>query len=260
MSYRVGKFGFLNNFLPYYWLEKKNWGGGAGEKILKSLEIIESPPKKFPEMLETGEIDFAPVPSFHFIKNKKSLKNYEFCIASKDKVLSVVVVSNGKNLDDGSIAISDATLTSVNLLKVILKEKGLKNRLVVAEESTAGKLLKSCNNALVIGDEAIKARMVYRVVMDLGEEFHEITGYPMVFGISASLKEKDMKEVDRMIMESVDWGLEHIEEVVEAARQKFSLPPEFLREYFRTLSYRLGSKEKKGLKKFEEMCGEKGLL
>jgi chorismate dehydratase len=188
-----------------------------------------------------------------------SLRNYDFCIASRDRVLSVVVVSNGKNLD-GSIAISNASLTSVNLLRIILKERGLSNRLVMTEGSNAGELLKTCNNALVIGDEAIKARMVYRVVMDLGEEFYELTGYPMVFGISASLKEKNLNEVDRIIMKSVDWGLNNMKEVVKAARKKFFMPEEFLEEYFNTLCYRFGSKEQRGLESFEELCKENGLI
>jgi len=245
---RVGKFGFLNNFLPYYWLEKQNF------------EVVEAPPKKLAEMLEKGEIDFAPVPSFYFLKNKERLKSYDFCVASKDRVLSVVVVSKRKTLDDGCIAVTNETMTSVNLLRIILKEKGLENRVVMLDKSNACELLKRCDHALVIGDEAIKARMIYRVVMDLGEEWYELTGHPMVFGISASLKNRDVSDINRKLMESVEWGLENIDVVVDEAKKKFNLPSEFLEEYFRCLSYRLGSKEKKGLETFEEMCRENGLL
>lgn len=245
---RVGKFGFLNNFLPYYWLEKQN------------VEVIEAPPKKLAEMLEKGEIDFAPVPSFYFLKNKERLKNYDFCVASKDRVLSVVVVSKRKTLDDGCIAVTNETMTSVNLLRIILKEKGMENRVVMLDKSNACELLKRCDHALVIGDEAIKARMLYRVVMDLGEEWYELTGYPMVFGVSASLRNRDASEINRKLMESVEWGLENIDVVVDEAKKKFNLPSEFLEEYFRCLNYRLGSKERKGLEIFEEMCRENGLL
>jgi len=255
MLFKIGKFGFLNNYLPYYWLEKQKKCSG-----LEGFEIVESPPNKLCEMIEKGVIDFAPIPSFFYITKKKVLRNYDFCIASKNRVLSVVVVSNGKELEDGAIAVSGATVTSLNLLKIILKERGLKNKLVVKKEKNANELLKSFKNALVIGDEAIKARMVYRVVMDLGEEWYEMTGYPMVFGISASLKEKNMEEVNKMIMNSVDWGINNLDEVVEEAKQKFSMPSEFLEEYFKTLSYRLGSRRKRGLQKFEEMCLEYRLL
>jgi chorismate dehydratase len=245
---KIGKFGLLNNFLPYYWLEKQ------------PIDVIEASPKRLAEMLERKEIDFAPVPSFYFLKKKDMLKSYEFCIASLKKALSVVVISNGKRLDEDCIAITNQTLTSVNLLRIILEERRMKNRLVMLNESKASELLKHCKHALVVGDEAIKARMIYRVVMDLGEEWYELTGYPMVFGISASLRERNAGRISKLLIESVDWGIKHLSEVVEVARQKFSMPAEFLEKYFTALSYRVGAKERKGLKAFEEMCHENELV
>ncbi|RLI73579.1 futalosine synthase [Archaeoglobales archaeon] len=244
---RIGKFGFLNNFLPYYWLEKQGY------------KTIEANPKEMAKML--GEkIDFAPIPSFHFLLNKSKLKSYDFCISSKNEVKSVLVVSKNKELDDGSIALTTHSLTSINLLKIILKEKGLKNKLVLLNKSKASELLENCNQALVIGDEAIKARMIYKVVMDLGEEWYELTGYPMVFGISASLKNFDGSKANELILKSIDWGLENLDEVVKAAESKFKMPREFLEDYFKTLTYKMSSKERKGLELFEVLCNEYGLL
>ncbi len=250
MSIKIGKFGFVNNLLPYYGLEQKG------------VRVIEASPKKLVEMFEKREIDFAPVPSFYYIKNKDKLRSYEFCIASKERVLSVVVVSNGKMLDDdnGRIAVTNQTVTSLNLLKIVLREYEMRNRVVLVNESKASELLKHGTHALVIGDEAIKARMAYRVVMDLGEEWHELTGYPMVFGISMSLKEKDMNEVNKAVMESVEWGEKNVDVVVTEAAKKLGMPVEFLHEYFKSLTYRLGAKEKRGLELYEEKCYEYGLL
>jgi len=250
MTIKIGKFGFVNNFLPYYWLEQNG------------VRVIEASPRTLARMFETGEIDFAPVPSFYYIKNKDRLRSYDFCIAARNSVLSVVLVSEGKMLDDdnGCIAVTNQTVTSLNLLKIILRECGRKNRVVVMNESKTSELLKHCAYALVIGDEAIKARMAYRVVMDLGEKWRELTGYPMVFGISASQKDKDMNEVNRKVMESVEWGKKNVDAVVAEAEKKFGMPVEFLHEYFKSLTYRLGAKEKRGLELFEEKCHEYGLL
>jgi len=248
MPIKIGKFGFVNNFLPYYWLEQNG------------VRIIEASPRKLAELFEKGEIDFAPVPSFYYIKNKDKLRSYDFCIASRNSVLSVVLVSEGKTLDDGCIAVTNQTLTSLNLLKIILSERGLKNRVALVNESKASELLKHCTHALVIGDEAIKARMSYRVVMDLGEEWRKLTGYPMVFGISASLRGKDMSRVNKAVTESVEWGKKNIDVVVAEAGKKFEMPVEFIREYFKSLTYQMGAKERKGLELFEEKCHEYGLL
>ncbi|MHC1610237.1 MAG: menaquinone biosynthesis protein [Candidatus Methanospirareceae archaeon] len=248
MEIRIGKFGLLNNYLPYYRLEQNG------------VRVIEALPKQLAEMFETGEIDFAPVPSFYYLKNQDRLKSYDFCVAAKHSALSVVVVSREKMLDSQCIAVTNQTTTSVNLLEIILRERGLKNEVVPVDESEASELLKRCPHALVIGDEALKARLEYRVVMDLGEEWRELTGYPMVFGIATSLKERDMSEVNRTVMDSVEWGEENIDEIVKEAKRKFGMPVEFLKVYFKSLTFRMGAGEKRGLKLFEEKCHEYGLL
>ncbi|NQE45022.1 Chorismate dehydratase [ANME-1 cluster archaeon GoMg2] len=250
MSIKIGKFGFVNNFLPYYRLEQNG------------VRVIEALPKKLAGMFDEGKIDFAPVPSFYYIKNKDKLRTYEFCVASKNSVLSVVLVSNGKMRDGGSesIAVTDQTVTSLNLLKIILREKGRKNKIVPVNNCKASELLKHGTYALVIGDEAIKARLRYKVVMDLGVEWRELTGYPMVFGISTSRKDRDMTEVNRTVMDSIEWGEKNVEVVVAEAAEKFGMPVDFLDEYFKSLTYQMGAKEKRGLELFEEKCHEYGLL
>jgi chorismate dehydratase len=248
MKLRIGKFGFVNNFLPYYWLDQNG------------TEVIEASPRNLATMFEKGEIDFAPVPSFYYLKNKNKLRSYEFCIAAKHRVLSVVVVSRENLLGNQCIAVTNQTTTSINLLKIILRERGLQNEVVPVEESNASELLKRCPHALVIGDEALKARRKYNVVMDLGEEWRDLTGYPMVFGISTSLKERDMSDVNRTVMESITWGEENIDAIAKEAANKYELPADFLELYFKTLTYRLGVKERKGLELFEEKCHEYGLL
>ncbi len=250
MSTRIGKFDFLNNYLPYYWLEQNG------------TRIIEALPKTLARMFEEGKVDFTPVSSFYYLKNKVRLASYDFCLASKQNVLSVVVVSNGNTPGgiNGSIAVTNQTTTSVNLLKIILRERGLKNKLVLVNASNAGTLLKHCNHALLIGDEAIKARMKYRVMMDLGEEWRDLTGYPMVFGIAISRKVEDMRAINRKVKESVEWGKRNVDVIITEAEKKFGLPAEFLERYFKTLTYRLGAEERRGLELFEKKCHEYGLL
>ncbi len=245
---RIGKFGFLNNFLPYYWIEK-----------FKKAELIETTPKGMIEMIERRELDFAPIPSFYFLKNRNRFKSYRFCIGSKREVLSVLVVSSKEN-PDYRIALTSESVTSVNLLKIILREKGLNYKLIPTNWKSADDLLRLCECALVIGDEAIRARMKYRVVMDLGTEWFELTGYPMIFGISVSLRDVDARRCDELLMHSIKWGFENFYEVVSNAKKLSGVDEQFLKRYFRSLTYRMGYKERKGLDVFEELCREHGLL
>ena len=106
----------------------------------------------------------------------------------------------------------------------------------------------------------MEARRKFNVVMDLGAEWFDLTGYPMVFGISASLSHKNMSEANDKILASLSWGMRNIDEVVAEASKKSGFAADFLKKYFLSLSYRMGVKERKGLELFEEKCVEHHLL
>ncbi len=243
---KIGKFGLINNFLPYYYIEKN---GG--------YEVIESYPKNLAEMLLRGKIDYAPVPSYFYLKNRDKLRRYRFCVASDGEVYSVVVVSKKKRLDDSPIALTTKSLTSVKMLEIIKKEKGLINKLI-PHSGNFFEMLKDFDHALVIGDDAIKARMIYRVVMDIGEEWKELTDLPVVFGIASSIR--DAEKVDEDILHSYEKGLKNIDSIVDEASRKFRMPIEFLRAYFERLIHVARKREIKSLKVFEEFCHDYGLL
>lgn len=239
---RIGKFGFVNNFLPYYKLERDG-----------RYKVYEGTPRKLAEMFEKGEICYAPIPTYELIK--KGYEPKKFCVASDGEVYSVIVVSKKKRLDDSPIAITSQSMTSASMMRIIKREKGLVNDLVVVNGGVES-MLRDFDHALIIGDEAIRARMRYRVVMDLGEEWKEITGLPAVFGVAVA----KVEGVDEDVIESLRWGKKNVEEIVKVASEKFRLPEDFLFHYFSSLIHELGQKERKSLEVFGEMCREHRLL
>lgn len=239
---RIGKFGFVNNFMPYYRLEMEG-----------KYEIVEGTPRILAELFERGEIVYAPIPTFELIK--KGYEPKRFCVASDGEVYSVIVVSKRKRLDDSPIAVTANSLTSANMMKIIKEERGMLNKLISCNGSVE-EMLKNFDHALVIGDEAIRARMRFRVLMDIGEEWKEITGLPAVFGIAVSRVEG----IDEDVISSLRWGRKNMEEIARIASEKFKLPEEFLMHYFSSLIHELGMRERKSVEVFEEMCREYGLL
>ncbi len=243
---KIGKFDYVNNYLPYYYIEREGLA-----------EVVRANPKEMITLLESGVIDYAPIPSFYYLRNMRRLKRYRFCVASKGKVYSVLVVSRNGKLGE-RVGVTCETTTSVNLLKLILRERNLNCKVIQTGFSKAEEILKTCDSALVIGDSALKAFKKFKVVFDLGEEWKDLTGYPMVFGISSSVK--DARECDDLLMSSLKWGYENFDDVVRSASKEFGMNEEFLRTYFRALRHEMDSKCERGLKAFEELCREYRLL
>ncbi len=242
---KIGKFGLINNFLPYYQIEKEG-----------KYKVVESSPRELSEMILRGDIVYAPVPSYFYIQKKDILDCHNFCVSSDGEVFSVVVVSRRKRLDDSPIAVTSKSMTSSRMLEIIRRERGMINRLVITDGNFMD-VLREFNHVMIIGDEAIKARMVFRVVMDIGEEWKEITGLPAVFGIATSKRGFEHgKAIDRDVIYSYRKGMEMKDEIVEIASLKFRMPSEFLSIYFSKLIHEAGRKEIKSLNVFEELVDE----
>ncbi len=243
---RIGKFGYLNNFLPYY--------------HLNGMEIVEASPRKMAEMLLKGEIAYAPVPSFFYIKNRSLLRRYRFCVASDGRVMSVAVVSKERRLDESPIAASCDSMTSVNMLRIILAENGRSNEVVEVDENRADAMLSRFKHALVIGDEALRAVTRFNVLLDLGEAWKDLTGLPAVFGIAASRSDVDASGIDAMVLSSLRKAYKDFDEIVRIASEEANFPTNVLAEYFRLLRFEMGSKEERGLIEFERRLREHGII
>ncbi|MDW8014040.1 MAG: menaquinone biosynthesis protein [Archaeoglobaceae archaeon] len=233
----IGKFGFLNNFLPYYYVD------GA---------VLETTPRKMAELLVEGKILYAPIPSIFYIKNKKILRSYKFCISSDGEVMSVAVFSKDGKLGK-KVAVTSESMTSLEMFKIILRELKIGCK-IFEVKMKAEEALKEFDSVLLIGDEALEAFLKYKVAMDIGQAWKDLTGLPAVFGISASLKSVDAREIDRKILESTKKAYENFEEVVKKASNLSGFPESLLAKYFKLLNFELGVKEEKGLKVLEELC------
>jgi predicted solute-binding protein len=116
-------------------------------------------------------------------------------------------------------------------------------------------MLRGADAALIIGDPALRIapeRLPY-YVYDLGAEWVDLTGLPMVFAVWAGRREAVTAELAEVFRDSYSYGRERIDEIVaqEAARREFA--PEMVREYLtRHIVHSLGAREYEGMQLFLE--------
>ena len=114
-------------------------------------------------------------------------------------------------------------------------------------------MLRVADAALIIGDPALRvdpARLPYEV-HDLGGEWVEMTGLPMVFAVWAARKGVVTPEVVEEFRASCRYGREHMDEIVAAESPRLGFAPEFVRQYLtRHIVHDLGSREYQGMDLF----------
>ena len=212
-------------------------------------EIIFCPPSTLAMKLRGGEIDAALVSITEVLFNDGYDVLDGIAVASRGEVKSVFLAYRRPIEQTPVIYCDPASLTSVNLLRVLLAGKGLFPELLPLPEEFPREL-PDC--FLLIGDQALRFLRQPRshAIWDLGSAWFELHRLPFVYAVWALRRDAPTTALRERLRAARDAGLANTESIV-AKYSEFE--PDFVREYLhRHLRYQLGPEEKLGLIKFAE--------
>jgi chorismate dehydratase len=207
------------------------------------------PPSKLAEMLQRNELDAALVSVTEVLFNNRYDILDGIAIASLGEVVSVLV-AHREPLEEVKVIYCDsASLTSVNLLRVLLAERGLTPEFRPLPDYQAAKDLDA---VLLIGDRAIDfVRAPHEhEIWDLGAAWFELTKLPFVYAVWALRRDVDTSRLRRQLREAKDFGLDTLDYLI-SSRTEYDY--EFRKDYLGWhIHFHLGADEKRGLAKFVE--------
>ena len=206
----------------------------------------------------------APIPTADYASNVGKLSLIrDIGIVGRESVGSVLLFGNRPIETMRDIALPSDSSTSNMLMRWILKQRGIDPKYVKMGPDMDS-MLDECDGALIIGDRAIAAAIDNPEVVrrDLGREWVEITGLPMVFGVFAARKDSNEHSISRareLMLSNYNIFLEQEEVrniVISDASKKVSLSIERVSEYYANeVSNLLSPESIKGLGVFlEEVC------
>jgi chorismate dehydratase len=171
-------------------------------------------------------------------------------IASRGAVRSILLVTRKPLAEIRTLAADTSSRTSVQLARIILDRRHGVRPHIIAHAPDLDRMMAAADAALIIGDPALRidpAALPYPAY-DLGTEWTEMTGLPMVFAVWAGPKEMIRPEVEAIFHASHAFGRARIEDIIcqDAVPRGFS--PEIARAYLtRHIICELGPAEYKGL-------------
>ncbi len=213
-------------------------------------------PSKLAEMLRRDELDAALVSVTEVLFNDRYDVLDGVSIASLGEVKSVFVAHRYPLAEVHEIFCDPASLTSVNLLKVLLAERGIRAELIPLPDY---EFAPSCDAVLLIGDRAIdflRAEHSHQI-WDLGSAWFDLTKLPFVYAVWALRRGVENKELRRRLREAKEFGVDTLDHIIRT-RTEYDL--DFRQDYLGWhIHYHLGSDEKRGLAKFIELLRKHGL-
>ena len=216
-------------------------------------------PAECADRLASGAADIGIIPSFELTRQDLEVIRGAG-IACHGAVRSILLVSTVPAGEIRRLAADSSSRTSVALARIILERRygALERRYgavpeVHAQAPDLETMLETADAALIIGDPALRIDPVQpgRHVYDLGAEWLEMTGLPMVFAVWAGRPEVITPEVAQAFAESCRFGREHLEEIVVSEARAREFPEVLVREYLtRHIVHELGAREYQGMELF----------
>lgn len=238
--FRVGSVPYLNA-VPLTWGIEK--------------EIVFATPARLAKMLQRDELDAALVSITEVLFNDRYDVLEGVAVASLGEVKSVFLAHRGPLEQAREIYCDPASLTSVNLLRVLLAEQGLRPQFKPLAGYDAATMP---DYALLIGNPALNFLFGphEHQIWDLGAAWFELTGLPFVYAAWALRRGTDNRALRFKLREIKDFGLEVLDNIIRS-RPEYTL--DFRKDYLGWhIHFHLAQDEKRGIDRFVQLLRKHG--
>jgi len=219
-------------------------------------QIIYVTPSKLAEMLQRDELDAALVSVTEVLFNDRYDVLDGIAVASLGEVKSVFLAHRRPIEEAQEVFCDPASLASVNLLRVLLAERGHRPEFKPLPSFEPASMP---DYALLIGNPAIDFLRAPRQheVWDLGAAWYEMTRLPFVYAVWALRRGVENARLRRQLREAKGFGLDTLDSII-GSRAEYDY--DFRKDYLGWhIHYHLGTDEKRGLAKFSELLSKHGL-
>lgn len=259
----IGKIRYTNAWPMYHHFDV--------DRLSKPSRLVVEVPSVLNQGILDKTLDVAPVSSFAYgVGSDQLLVLPDLSVSSEGAVKSILLFSRKpiEELGDASIALTNTSATSVNLLKIIMNKKFNANPSYVVCEPNLDTMMNHHDAALLIGDHAIRASWESHgfIVTDLGEIWRTWTGHSMTFAvwtvhrIFAEQNEDFITELVAAFVNSKQQSLAQLDSLISVACKEIGGTRHYWHSYFTNLCYDFNDKIQAGLQLYFDYAYELGLL
>ncbi|RAV18525.1 menaquinone biosynthesis protein [Paenibacillus contaminans] len=259
----IGRINYTNVWPIFHHFPEERFAG----EVVFSLQV----PTGLNRAMAAGEVDMGAMSSFAYGTNFDEYLLFPGLSVSALGRVNSLLLFHRKPLEQiagGTFALSTASATTVNLLKILLAKRYEASPTYLTMEPSLDKMMAAADGALLIGDDAIRASWADHgyMVTDLGELWKAFTGEWMTFAVWAVRKDTVRRnpELVSRIHEAFQWskehGLRHPEGMIAKAQATIGGTESYWRGYFNQLTYEFGPDQWRGLSLYFSYAKELGLL
>ena len=250
-KFRVGAVSYLNT-VPLVW-------GMLHGPERSQVDLSFSVPSICAERVEQGSVDLGLVPVTEIARQGLEIVPGVgiTCIGA---VRSILLFSSMPWTKIRTLAVDASSRTSVELARVILRERYGTEPEICSSEPVLEKMLTDADAALIIGDPALRLNRGELPFewLDLGAEWLALTGLPMVFAAWAGKPGLPLKALQRLTRASYEFGRTRIGDIITQETPARDIGRGLALQYFaHHIRYELGPQELHGFETFLRLANLK---
>jgi len=251
---RLGHIQFINCLPLYYGMVKND--------VLLDVDLVRANPADLARMILDDELDLAPIPAIEYARHADELVLLpDIAISSDGEVQSILLLSKVPvaQLGGRTVALTSTSRTSQVLARILLEKHWGVTPEYVEMPPDLPAMLRDADAALLIGDEALRAYWESPLdvhVYDLGREWTDWTGLPMVYAVWAVRRDfaqaqpEAVQEVADLLAGSLAYCRAHLDDISEYAARWEPFGADRFRSYFEALQFRYEPRYREGLKRY----------
>ena len=241
MKYKLSVVSYLNTIPFLYGLQQS----GLHKKLAISLDI----PSTCADKLLSDKIDIGLVPIVVLKQMQKAHIISDFCIGADGEVDTVCLFSDVPIQKIESIFLDYQSKTSVELLKILLKEYWQVSPRLIEAKAKYEKQIKEEKAGLIIGDRVFQYQNKFKYIYDLSAIWKLHTGLPFVFACWIANKKID-EDFQKEFNKALKFGVNNIEESIKSATANYSHCINSADYLNNKISYILDANKKEGMALF----------
>ncbi len=235
-------------------------------------ELSFTVPSLCAEALRSRAVDIAIIPAIEYQRSNGLVVLPDLSISSKKAVRSLLLIAKKPLKEVRRVALDQSSRSTQALTRILCAKKwGITPEYFEAEPDLNA-MLETADAALLIGDPALQfslnpaafgtlAAGRKLIVYDMVEEWRALTNLPAVLAVWAGRLESVNVEVVRDFQASLEYGMEHLDDISEEAAAEMKLPAAELRRYLvENIDYRLEAENTRGLQRYYQLAAETGIL
>ena len=252
---RLGAVSYLNSRPLTYGLDQDDL-----------FEVRYAVPSACAEDLAAGRINVGMIPAIEYARQEAALRIVPgLAIGSRGEVITVRLFHRGRPERVRRVAADTSSRTSVVLLQLLLRERYGIDPEIAAAPPDLDAMLQGADAALLIGDPVLpllgREAAAGLASLDLGREWHELTGRPCVFafwaGREGAVGAGHVTRLQRARRE----GVAHMAEIAAGFQRERGGSAELHEGYLRDhICYDLGPPQIAGLDEFYRLAHRHRLI